>query len=51
MKRLNWRLAEAGNEAGLHAALRAEEDAERATDRVYWLPLRKELERLRFEGS
>lgn len=31
----------------LTAALRAEEDRERAADRVYWAPLRRELEQLR----
>jgi hypothetical protein len=42
-------LAEAAraHEAGLTRALLAEETAERARDRRYWLPLRAELERLR----
>ena len=40
-------LAAAGNLERLRAALRDEEDAERAADRAYWAPLRAELERLR----
>ena len=34
----------------LERALAEEESAERANDRLYWLPLRKELERLRHHG-
>jgi hypothetical protein len=40
-------LAAAGDEAGLAGALEAEEKQEREVDRVYWAPLRKELEALR----
>jgi hypothetical protein len=40
-------LALAGDEIGLRKALRNEEDAEREADRVYWEPLKRELERLR----
>jgi hypothetical protein len=40
-------VAAVGDVDALRAALRSEEDAERATDRAYWLPLRQELERLR----
>lgn len=36
-----------GNEAAIAAALHAEEFAEREKDRLYWLPLRAELEGLR----
>ena len=36
-----------GDEAGLEAALAEEERAERAVDRAYWIPLKKELERMR----
>ena len=36
-----------GNHVALAAALREEEDIERAADRAYWAPLRAELERLR----
>ena len=36
-----------GRAAKLEAALLAEETAERERDRLYWLPLRKELEQLR----
>lgn len=43
------RLAIAGDETGLRAALRAEEDAERDADRSYWEPLKRELEQLRRE--
>jgi hypothetical protein len=35
------------DEAGVEAALAEEERAERAADRAYWAPLRKELERMR----
>lgn len=41
------RLAEPGNETALAAALIEEELAERAIDRKYWSPLKKELEQLR----
>lgn len=40
-------LALPGQEAALEKALRAEEDKEREADRLYWLPLKKELEQLR----
>lgn len=40
-------LASAGEPITLLAALRAEEDAERERDRLYWAPLRRELEALR----
>jgi hypothetical protein len=43
------RTARHGNRAGTEAALRREEDRERARDRQYWKPLRKELERWRQE--
>jgi hypothetical protein len=36
-----------GDDAGVEAALAEEERIERATDRAYWAPLRKELERMR----
>ena len=36
-----------GDEVGVEAALAEEERAERAADRAYWVPLRKELERMR----
>jgi hypothetical protein len=39
--------AAAGSEQRLIAALRAEEDAEREADRLYWAPLKRELEQLR----
>ena len=42
-------LAAAGDEPGLAAALEAEEKQEREADRLYWLPLRKELEDLRHQ--
>jgi hypothetical protein len=35
------------NDKALRDKLRAEEDAEREADRLYWLPLKRELERLR----
>lgn len=38
-----------GDVAALASALRVEEDQERAIDRAYWAPLRRELERLRHE--
>jgi len=34
----------------LESALRAEESAERTKDRIYWLPLLKELEKLRYQN-
>jgi hypothetical protein len=37
----------AGDAVALTAALRAEEDAEREADRLYWAPLRLELEQIR----
>jgi len=36
-----------GKQAALEHALLAEETKERIKDRVYWMPLRKELEELR----
>ena len=36
-----------GDEAGIETGLSEEERAERAADRVYWEPLKKELERMR----
>jgi len=41
------RFALAGNLSKLETALALEESAERASDRRYWLPLKKELEKLR----
>ena len=43
-------LAIAHDETGLAEALAAEERREREADRLYWLPLRKELEGLRRRG-
>jgi hypothetical protein len=40
-------LAATGNPTGVEGALAAEEAAEREVDRVYWRPLRAELEALR----
>ena len=40
-------LAKAGDEAGLSGALEAEEKEQREADRIYWIPLRAELEELR----
>ena len=40
-------LAAARDRRGLQAALAAEEQAEREKDRLYWEPLRRELELLR----
>lgn len=40
-------LAAAGDETGLATALEEEERQQRAADRVYWLPLKAELETLR----
>jgi len=37
----------AGDATALKAALRAEEDAEREADRLYWAPLRLQLEQIR----
>ena len=37
----------AGDDHSIRQALRAEEDAEREADRLYWLPLRARLEELR----
>jgi len=42
--------AVSGRGAKLKAALRAEETVERKRDKRYWLPLRKELEKLRHAG-
>jgi hypothetical protein len=42
-------LAGPGDEVGLAGALEAEEKHEREADRLYWLPLRKELEALRHQ--
>jgi hypothetical protein len=39
--------AAAGNLAALEHELAAEEHAERKTDKIYWVPLRRELEQLR----
>lgn len=39
--------ARAGDEPALQAALQDEQNRERDADRQYWIPLRKELERLR----
>lgn len=39
--------AAAGSESLLAAALRAEEESEREADRLYWAPLKRELEQLR----
>ena len=47
LKRPLLRLALDGQIEKLNAALSAEESAEREKDRLYWLPLRKELEQLR----
>jgi hypothetical protein len=41
----------AGNRAGLERALAAEAATERRRDRIYWLPLRRELEALRHSPS
>jgi hypothetical protein len=46
-KRPLLRQALAGESKKLETALSAEESAERKNDRLYWLPLRKELEKLR----
>jgi hypothetical protein len=47
LKRPLLRFALAGKIEELNAALSAEEAAEREKDRLYWQPLRKELEQLR----
>ncbi len=39
--------ARLGDEGGVEAALAEEEHAERAADRAYWAPLKKEMERMR----
>jgi len=39
--------AATGNAVALAQALKDEETAERERDRLYWLPLRQELERAR----
>ncbi len=49
-KRPLLRLALANKSEKLEKALVAEESAEREMDRRYWLPLRKELEKLRLGG-
>jgi len=43
-------LAASGDEEGLTQALELEEKQEREADRLYWLPLRQELEELRRKG-
>jgi hypothetical protein len=50
-KRPLLRYAAAGAMAALEIALREEEMAERERDRIYWRPLRKELERLRHANT
>lgn len=40
-----------GHRAGAERALRQEENRERAADRAYWLPLRRELEAWRLERA
>jgi hypothetical protein len=44
------RQARAGQADALRDALKTEEEAERAADRAYWLPLRQELEHLRADA-
>ena len=44
------RRALAGEPDALEKALQAEEQAVRADDRLYWLPLKQELEKLRHAG-
>jgi len=46
-KRLLLGLAQTGNESALADAILEEERAERAADREYWAPLKRELEQLR----
>lgn len=43
-------IAKLGDQASLEAALLAEEQREREADRLYWAPLKQELERLRMEA-
>jgi hypothetical protein len=43
------KFAAAGNEAALAESLYEEESVEREADRIYWKPLRAELEKLRHE--
>ena len=50
-KRSLLRHALAGEFRKLEVALAAEESAERKNDRLYWLPLRKELEKLRYTSA
>jgi hypothetical protein len=40
----------AGDQSGLEESLAAEEKAERAADKAYWAPLRRELETMRHGG-
>jgi len=47
VKRPLLRYALAGESNKMEIALAAEESSERKNDRLYWLPLRKELEKLR----
>src|SRR5207248_449073 len=42
-------VAVSGNIQALEQALRAEEIAERERDHLYWIPLKKEIERLRHQ--
>ena len=44
-------LAMAGDSVQLEQALMAEEAAERSRDREHWLPLRRQLEKLRHTHS
>jgi hypothetical protein len=44
------RAAMVDDRAAVEAALEAEESAERAKDRAYWEPLRRELEQMRREA-
>jgi len=46
-RRAAVRAAVRGNEMGIRASLRREQERERAADRRYWMPLRRELERMR----
>jgi hypothetical protein len=48
VKRPLLRHALAGESNKMEIALAAEESSERKNDRLYWLPLRKELEKLRY---
>ncbi|PZR79421.1 MAG: hypothetical protein DLM52_01055 [Chthoniobacterales bacterium] len=45
------RLAVAGEHDALEAALASEQKTERVRDRIYWQPLRKELEQLRWNRT